>query len=291
MVPLLCCIAAHGCLQVAELGGENEQLQWQLHSATSKLSQAEQTAQQPQHNQSTKPSSPSEQDSARFGQLQHQLEQLRGHNAKLQADLTAADHKLKEEKAQSVKKQKREQEMHDQAGHTAWELQHKVDNLTQENQSLLEHHEQLETRFESLTKQLAKAQHAQHSHHAAEAQSAAADAQHKSKTTALQEQVDRLMAGSAEHLEVRHRLENEVASLQRQLSHAESALSQQQHQARGHQQAEAATSGQVAVMQRQAESVAQENDVLGRQCKQQAADMKQLQSDVQVGCAVCQGYC
>ena len=157
---------------------------------------------------------------------------------------------------------------------------------------MLEHHVQLESRFASLTKQLAKAQHAQGSHHAAEAQSKASErAQQHSKSTALQEQVDRLVAGSAEHLEVRHRLENEVASLHRQLSHAESALIQQQHQALGNQQAEAATRGQVAVMQRQAERVAQENDVLGRQCKQQAADMKQLQSDVQVGCAVCQGYC
>ncbi|KAA6423480.1 MAG: hypothetical protein FRX49_06540 [Trebouxia sp. A1-2] len=41
--------------RVAELGGENEQLQWQLQSAQSKLSQAEVTAQQLQHNQPDRP--------------------------------------------------------------------------------------------------------------------------------------------------------------------------------------------------------------------------------------------
>lgn len=190
--------------------------------------------------------------------------------------MATAVQNLKQEQAKGTEQQ---QQTHDQADHMAWELQHKVDNLTQENQSLLKHHEQLETRFESLTKQLAKAQHAQHVQHAAEA----SEAQTQSKTAVLQEQIDSMLNSSAAHLEVRHRLENEVASLQRQLGHAESALSQQQSHAMNHQQAEAATSGQVAALQQQAESVVQENATLERQCRQQAADMKQLQSDVQVG--------
>ena len=271
----------HQCaVQVVELGGENEQLQWQLQSAQSKLSQAEHTAQQLQHNQSDRSSTSPEQDSARSSHLQSQLEELGRHNSELQSELATAVQNLKQEAAKGVKQQ---QQIHDQADHMAWELQHKVDNLTQENQSLLKHHEQLETRFESLTKQLAKAQHAQHAQHAAEAQSKASEAQKQSKTTALQEQIDNLLNNSAAHLEVRHRLENEVTSLQRQLGHAKSALSQQQDRARNHQQAEAATSDQVAALQQQAESVVQENATLERQCRQQAADMKQLQSDVQVG--------
>ena len=267
-------------VQVAELGGENEQLQWQLQSAQKKLRQAEDTAQQLQHNQSDGSSTSQEQDSGRSSHLQSQLEELGRHNSELQSELTAAVQNMKQEEAKGVKQQ---HQIHDQADHMAWELQHKVDNLTQENHSLLKHHKQLETRFESLTGQLAKAQHAQHAQHAAEAQSKACEAQTLSKTTALQEQIDNLQNSSAAHLEVRHRLQNEVTSLQRQLGHTESALSQQQNRARNHQQAEAATSGQVAALQQQAESVVQENATLERQCRQQAADMKQLQSDVQVG--------
>ncbi|KAL0029937.1 hypothetical protein WJX77_008395 [Trebouxia sp. C0004] len=261
--------------RVAELGCENEQLQWQLQSAQSKLSQAEHTAQQLQCNQSDRSSTSPEQDTARSSHLQNQLEELGRHNSELESELVTAVQNLKQEEAKGVKQQ---QQTRDQADHMVWELQHKVDNLTQENQLLLKHHEQLETRFESLTKQLAKAQHAQH---AAEAQSKASEAKTQTKTTALQEQIDNLLNSSAAHLEVRHRLENEVASLQRQLGHAESSLSQQQNRARNHQQAEAATSGQVAALQQQAESVVQENATLERQCRQQAADMKQLQSDVQ----------
>lgn len=269
-------------LQVAELGGENEQLHFELQSVSAKLKQAEQSAQQLQHKQSDRSSPQPEQDSARSSRLQSQVEELSEHNTELQAELASALQRLKEGNIQAAHHQKQQQQLREEADHTAWELQHKVDILTEENQSLLTHHAQLGTKFESLTKQLAKAQHAQHAQHAADAHSKASEARELSKAGALQEQIDSLMESSSVQLEQRHRLENQVASLQRQLSHAESALNQQQHKARGHLQAEVATSGQVAVMQRQAESIAEENAALDSQCRQQAAAMKQLQSDVQV---------
>lgn len=261
-------------MQVAELGGENEQLQWELQSALQKQQKAE-TEHQLLHRQSDTSSVLAEQDAARWSQT----EELSKHNRELQSQLAAALQNLKQEKLQSTHQHTQHQQLQDHAGHTEWELHHQVDNLTQENQSLLKHHAQLETRFDSLTKQLAKAQHAQH---AEDAQSKASEAQEDPKTRVLQEQVDSLMASSAKQLEQRHRLENEVALLQRQLTNAESTLHQHQHRMRGHQQAEAASSGQLVVLQQQAESVAAENAALEAQFRQQAASMKQLQSDVQV---------
>ena len=69
-------------------------------------------------------------------------------------------------------------------------------------------------------------------------------------TKALQEQVDSLLASSAAHMEQKHRLENEVSALQRQLANAESALCQQQHRVRSQEEAEAAVNGQGAVLWR-----------------------------------------
>ena len=264
-------------MQVAELGGENEQLQWELQAALQKQRKAE-TEHQLLHRQSDKSSVFAEQDAAGWSQT----EELSKHNRELQSQLAAALQNLKQEKLQSTHQHTQHQQLQDHAGHTEWELQHQVDNLTQENQSLLKHHAQLETRFESLTKQLAKAQHAQHAQHAEDAQSKASEAREDPKTRVLQEQVDSLMASSAKQLEQRHRLENEVALLQRQLTNAESMLHQHQNRVRGHQQAEAASSGQLVVLQQQAESVAAENAALEAQFRQQAASMKQLQSDVQV---------
>ena len=92
------------------------------------------------------------------------------------------------------------------------------------------------------------------------------------------------MASSASQVEQRHRLENEVAALQRQLTTAESALSQHQHRLRSQEEVEAAASGQVAMLRQQADGVLADNAALEGQCAQQAADMKQLQNDVQVSC-------
>ena len=161
---------------------------------------------------------------------------------------------------------------------TSWELQHQVDNLSQENQSLIAHHEKLETRFQSLTKQLAKAQHAQH----AVTQSKSDHTENLARASALQEQVNNLMESSALQVEQRHRLENEVTMLQRRLANAESALNQHQQRVRGHQEAESASNGKIAMLQQQAESVVGDNEALQAQCRQQTVDMKQLQNDVQV---------
>lgn len=156
-------------------------------------------------------------------------------------------------------------------------------NLNQENQSLIAHHEKLEARFESLTKQLAKAQHAQH----AGAQSKSDHAQFLARASALQEQVNNLMESSALQVEQRHRLENEVTTLQRRLATAESALSQHQQRVRGHQEAESASHGRIAMLQQHSESVAGDNEALQAQCRQQTVDMKQLQNDVQVSTNAC----
>ena len=266
-------------MQVAELAGQNEQ--WQLQAALAKLHQAEQTAQQAQHSHSNSPTASPAQDSADVVRLQSQLEEMTRRHGALQSQLSSTEEALQQERADLEQQQ---QQAGDRAKHAAWDLQHQVDNLTGENKSLLDSHEKLQGQFESLTKQLAQAQHAQHAQHAAESRSKVAEAQQLSRSTALQQQVDSLMASSAGQVEQRHRLENEVAVLQRQLTTAESALSQHQHRVRSQEEAEAAASGQVAMLRQQADSVVADNAALEGQCAQQAADMKQLQSDVQVSC-------
>ena len=252
-----------------ELGSDNAQLHEELQSALSKLHHAEQTAQQLQQNLVDTASSSQARAAEQHQDLAKpkQVEELSKHNIQLQAELAAAVQQLNENQAHSAHQQ--------QLQLCDWELQHQVDNLTQDNQSLLTHHAQLETRFKALSQELAKAQHAKR---AADAQAA----REVSKVSELQQQVDGLMEISAKHLEDRHRLQNEMAALQRQLHHAESALRQQQLSARGQQQAEAATTGQVVALEQQAASLAQENADLQKQCRQQAAGMKQLQNDVQV---------
>lgn len=264
-------------MQVAELGGENEQLRWELKSAQQKQQQAEQRLQQ-QQDQSDKLALPSPRSQADSSRLRGDLEALSRQNSELSSELAAACQSLKAEQALVLQTQREHQQHRDSADRASWELQHQVDNLTQENQSLIAHHEQLETKFTSLTKQLAKAQHAQH----AGAQSKSDQAETLARACGLQEQVDSLMESSAVQVEQRHRLENEVATLQRRLAGAESALSQHQHRVRGHQAAESASMGKVAMLQQQAESVVEENAALQAQCRQSAADMKQLQNDVQV---------
>lgn len=211
--------------------------------------------------------------------LQDQLELLSRQNSELSTELAAAQQSLKAEQALALQQQQDHQQHSDKAERVAWEAQHQVDNLTQENQSLLDHHQQLQTRFETLTQQLAKAQHAQH---AEGAQSKSEQAHSLARASALQQQLSSLMASSAAQVEQRHRLENEVASLQRRLTGAEAALGQQQQRVRGQQEAETATHGQVLMLQQQAESVLEENTGLQAQCRQQSAAMKQLQNDVQV---------
>ena len=261
-------------VQVAELSGENEQLHWQLASAKQKQQQAELAV---QHDQSGRPtSSPANQTQAEA--LRHQLEGLRLHNTELQSELTAVRQRAKSAQAQALEQQEAEKQGRDNSVHASWELQHRVDNLNQENQSLLAHHTQLESRFENLTKQLAKAQHAQH----VGAQSKADQAESMARTAALSEQVSNLMESSAMQVEQRHRLENEVASLQRKLTRAETALSQHQHRVRGHEEAESASSSRMAELQQQADGAIGENAALHLQCRQQAVDIKQLQNDVQV---------
>ena len=265
-------------LQIAELGGENERLQLQLTDAQQKQKQAESTVQQLQQHQ-PESAAPTANAQAQSNVLHHQLEDLRRHNTELQTELAAVKQSLKAEESQAAQQRLDLKQHRDSSEHASWELQHRVDTLTQENQSLLAHHAQLESRFEGLTKQLAKAQHAQH----AGAQSKAEQAESFARAHALQEQVNNLMEGSAAQVEQRHRLENEVASLQRKLTNAESALDLHQHRVRGHKEAETASSGRIAELQQQAESVVQENAALQAQCRRQTADMKQLQTDVQVG--------
>lgn len=261
--------------QVAELGGENEQLQWQLTSAQQKQQQAELTVQQ---YQSDRLASTSDKTQAQSGALPQQLEQLGRQNSELQSELAAAKQNLKAQHAEEAQRQQDQQQHKEKSDRLVWELEHSVDNLTQENKSLLAHHSQLETRFDSLTKQLAKAQHAQH----AGAQSKVDQAETLARASALQEQVSNLMQSSAVQVEQRHRLENEVATLQRKLTGAESALGQHQHRVRGQREAETASSSKIAMLQQQAEDVVEENAALQGQCRQQSADMKRLQSDVQV---------
>ena len=267
-------------MQVADLGAENEQLRWELNSAQQKQQQAEQATalrlQQQDH--SDRLASPSQSSEAQTSRLCDELEALSRQNSELSSELAAARESLKAEQALVLQQQKDYQQHRDSAERASWDLQHKANNLAQESQSLLGHHQQLQTRFESLTKQLAKAQHAQH----AGAQSRSDQAQNLAKASALQEQVAGLLESSAVQVEQRHRLENEVANLQRRLTGAESALSQHQHRVKGHQEAETASSGKIAMLQQQAESVVEENAALQAQCRQQTADMKQLQNDVQV---------
>lgn len=268
-------------MQVAELSGENEQLRWELNSAQQKQQQAEQRLQQ--QDQSDQLAPPSQSSQADTSRLRGDLEALSRQNSELSSKLAAACQSLKAEQALVLQKQREHQQHRDSAERASWELQHKVNNLTQENQSLIAHHEQLETKFTSLSKQLAKAQHAQH----AGAQSKSDQAETLARAYSLQEQVNSLLESSAVQVEQRHRLENEVATLQRRLGSAESALSQHQHKVRGHQAAESASNGKVAMLQQQAESVVEENAALQAQCRQSAADMKQLQNDVQVSKEAC----
>lgn len=254
-------------MQVADLGAENEQLRWELNSA-----------QQKQQDHSDRLASSAQSSEAQTSRLRDDLEALSRQNSELSSELAAARESLKAEQALSLQQQKDYQQHRDSAERASWELQHKANSPTQENQSLLGHHQQLHTRFESLTKQLAKAQHAQH----AGARSRSDQAQNLARASALQEQVAGLMESSAVQVEQRHRLENEVATLQRRLTGAESALSQHQHRFRGQQEAETASSGKIAMLQQQAESVVEENAALQAQGRQQTADMKQLQNDVQV---------
>ena len=271
-----------GPVQVAELGSENEQLRWELKSAQQKQQQAEQRLQQ-QQDQSDKLAAPTQSSQADTSRLRGDLDALRRQNSELSSELAAACQSLKAEQALVLQKQREHQQHRDSAERASWALQHQVDNLTQENQSLIAHHEQLETKFKSLTKQLAKAQHDQH----AGAQSKSDQAETLARACSLQEQVNSLLESSAVQVEQRHRLENEVATLQRRLAGAESALSQHQHKVRGHHAAESASNGKVAMLQHQAESVVEENLALQAQCRQSAADMKQLQNDVQVSKDAC----
>lgn len=266
-------------MQVADLGAANQHLQLELKSAQQKLQAEQATAHRLQQQlQSDRPPSTSQSNEAQTSGLREQLEALRRQNTELSSELAAAQETVKAEQAVALQQQRDNQQHRDKAERASWELQHQVDSLTQENQSLLAHHKQLETRFETLTKQLAKAQHAQHTGPEGRSEHAHSLA----RVSALQEQLTSLMASSAVQVEQRHRLENEVATLQRRLTGAESALSQQQHRARGHQEAEIATSGKVSMLQQQAESVLEENTALQAQCRQQNAAMKQLQNDVQV---------
>lgn len=260
------------------MGAENEKLRWQLTDAQQKQKQAVLTAQQLQQHQSGSAAPTPADTQAQFSVLHHQLEDLHRHNTDLQTELAAVKQSLKAEQSQAAQQLQDHKQHRESSEHASWELQHRVDNLTQENQSLLAHHAQLESRFEALTKQLAKAQHAQH----AGAHSKAEQAESLARAHALQEQVNNLMEGSAAQVEQRHRLENEVASLQRKLTNAESALSQHQHRVRGHKEAETASSSRIAALQQQAESVVEENAALQAQCRRQTGDMKQLQTDVQV---------
>ena len=262
-----------GPLQVTDLGAENEQLRWELKCAQQ---QAEHRLQQQDHSDRLAPTSRDRE--AQTSRLHDQLGSLSRQNSELSSELAAARESLKAEQALAVQKQKEHQQHRGSSERASWELQHQVDNLNQENQSLIAHHKQLETRFESLTKQLAKAQYAQH----AGAQSKSDHAQSLARASALQEQVNNLTESSALQVEQRHRLENEVATLQRRLAHAESALSQHQHKVRGHHEADSASNGKIAMLQQQAESVVQENASLQAQCRQQTVDMKQLQNNVQV---------
>lgn len=265
-----------GPLQVASLGAENEQLLWELKSTKQKQQQAEQRLQQQEHSDRLVPTST--ESKAQTNRLRDQLDTLSRQNSELNTELSAAQQSLKAEQALSAQNQKEHQQHRESTERASWELQHQVDNLNQENQSLIAHHEKLETRFESLTKQLAKAQHAQH----AGAQSKSDLAQNLARASALQEQVNNLMESSALQVEQRHRLENEATTLQRRLANAESALSQHQQRVRGHQEAESASNGKIAVLQQQAERVVGDNEALQAQCRQQTVDMKRLQNDVQV---------
>ena len=270
-----------GPLQVADLGAENEQLRWELKSAKQKQQQAEQRLQQQEHSGRVAPTS--QKSEAQTNRLCDQLDTLSRQNSELNSELAAAQQSLKAEQALLAQNQREHQQHRESGERTSWELQHQVDNLNQENQSLIAHHEKLETRFESLTKQLVKAQHAQH----AGAQSKSDHAQNLARANALQEQVNNLMESSALQVEQRHRLENEAATLQRRLANAESALSQHQQRVRGHQEAESASNGKIAMLQQQAESVVGDNEALQAQCRQQTVDMKQLQNDVQVSIDAC----
>ena len=266
-------------VQVTDLGAANEQLQRQLNTAHQQLQAEQATAQRLQQQlQSDRLPSASQSSEAQTSALRGQLKVLSRQNSELSSELAAAQQSLKTEQARVVQQQQQHQQDRDKAERVSWELQHQVDNLTQENQSLLAHHEQLQTRFETLTRQLAKAQHAQH----AGALSRSEQAHSLAKASALEEQLTSLMASSAAQVEQRHRLENEVATLQRRLTGAEAALSQQQQRVRGQQEAESATHGKVLMLQQQAESVVEENTALQAQCKQQSAAVKQLQTDVQV---------
>ena len=274
-------------MQIAELGAENEHLQWRLQSGARRLEAAEQKAEALQLTSmqaSTSASTDHQQAQAVLSQQQEELQGLSSQNRQLQDQLRLTEAKLREAHKLQQQQQHQLQAEHARA-EQSWDessrqLQQQLGLITQQNQALLAQQAAMEAQLHAAEDDTRKVQHAQQ---AAEDMHNRTDAV-ATQDSRLQGQVERLKKENALQAQHSRKLEGEVRALQQQLHDQMSQQQQSIHSMRAGMQLESPSGAKLAAVQQQAELVAAENASLQLHCKQQAAVLAKSQEDVQVKC-------